>query len=1120
MKRVVVSVLLLSCCSPALFAQRGTGEISGTVKDPSGRILVRTKIAAVEINTSSVRNTLTNDEGLYSFPGLQSGDYEVSVEVAGFTRFSARVHVAVGSHIPMDPILSLKPIQNNLTVLGEGGIQVETQTQMLSQVISGLQLTELPTLTRNPYDLAVLAGDISPGDPAGLGVGVAINGQRAASTNITLDGAENTNSYEATVGQAVPLDSVSEFRISQSTFTAEYGRASGGMVDVETRSGANQFHGSLYEFNRIAAFAANSYDNNAHELPRAVFTRNQFGYAAGGPILKDRLFFFQSTEWTRVRSEQTLYNLVPTPEFIADAASATIAYFTKFASDNPINGTIYTKADLLAQGVVPNPGGPFDALPVDTSVFGTAFYRAFTDAGGGAPQNSYSSVARLDLNVSHKTKLFGRFALEKQSSLSGVNFSSPYPGYDESSQTFNKNALLNVTHVFSSVFVSQTRVAFDRLDQQDPLGSAPVGPALNFAGGFNLFGIPLVLPGYPGSADGLTQYEWQFDQSVTWTRGKHQLRAGGQFFYIRNNATGLNGTLPTQQLALQAADSFDNFLLGQVHSFFAAINPQGKFPCYKTAAGDPIQTPACTLNLPLQSPTSLLTTFSRNGAAYAQDSWRALKRLTLNLGLRWEYYGVEYTNDQNLASNFYLGAGSNFAERIRNGQVLTVPNSPRHRLWNPKYTNLGPRAGFAWDLFGDGKTSLRGGYGISYEGNYGRVYRNLALNPPTYSFADLFAGTPLYPTIPVSTENLGPFAGSSGSIAFPDSPAFQVNADLKTAYAEVWSLSLERQLLPSTVFSLAYTGSHGVNLYSRYLTDLPGAGVVYGGDDPNVNPLSTLSRQYEAIFTRGNSASSIYHALLAKLQGHNVRNTGLTFTANYTFSHIIDDSSSTLNYFPGDTNFGFLDPLNPLLDRGDAEFDIRNSFVASAIWQEPFFRAAPNRWQRMALDGWTLSSIFNALTGTPFTLYDCTNANLRCPRYIPTAPIPSSGHPVPTGNPNFFEYIPLSSPVPYANPLTGISDFGNCALVSAPPCPFPAAMTRRDYFRGPGTWSLDLGIYKTFQPHEGWSLQFRGELFNALNHPNFFADTSDSDVSVLSQPYISAAKSGNRNVQLAIKLTF
>ncbi|HTR26863.1 MAG TPA: carboxypeptidase regulatory-like domain-containing protein [Terriglobales bacterium] len=1112
-------LLLVFSLANTIEAQTGTGLICGTVNDPSHAVVSGAKVVALEIHTQSTRSTTTNKDGFYSLSQLQPGDYDVSVEAAGFATYIAHTEINVGARITVDVLLSLAAVQANMAVIASGGVQVETQTPMLSEVVNDQQITQLPTLTRNPYDLVLLAGIISPGDPAGRGVGVAINGQRSASTDVMLDGGENTDVFMSEVGLAVPLDSVKEFRLSEGTFTAEYGRASGGMVDVETRSGTNAFHGSVYEFNRISALAANSFDNNARGFPRGVFTRNQFGHALGGPILKNRLFFFQSTEWTRVRSEQTVLALVPTPQYIAASAPATQTYFTTFGGANsPINGTILTKADLLAFGIRPRPGGPFDLLPLDTPVFGQAAYTAAVAAGTGDPQNSYSLLGRLDFSASENTKVFARLAAHKEFALPGVSFTTPYPGYEAPFTYLHKNLLAGVTHVFSPTLVSMTKVGFSRLDHQFPLGANPLGPALLFPGNFSLLGIGVTLPGYAYPATGGTQYEWQISQDLNWTHSKHLWRAGGQFLRFRTVRAGYGGGVASQLLGHHAADSLDNFLAGQLTSFQVAIDPQGKFPCFTAPDGTPIQTPACTLTLPLQSPIQARATLNRDSAAYVQDTWRMQKRVTLNLGLRWEYYGVQYSGDSNPEANFYLGDGSNFAQQIRNGQVLTVPDSPIHSLWRPDYNNFGPRIGFAWDVFGTGTTSLRGGYGISYERNFGKVFDNLALNPPGYAFAEADSGTPQFPTLDISTVNLGPFAGSSGTIIFPQALARQVDTNIRTAYAETWSLSMDHQILPNTVLSLWYSGSHGVHLYSDTLTDLPGSGIVYGGDDPAVNPFSTLSRQYNNITTRSNGGSSNYHALLVRVKGQNVKHTGLSFTANYTWSHAIDNLSSTLGDYPNDFHFGFLDFLNPSLDRGDAEFDIRQRFVGSAIWQTRWFATSSRRWEGLVFGGWSIAPIFTASTGKPFSVWDCTNAVSVCPRYIPSAPVSTTGHAVNTGEPNFFSYIPLPPAVPYANPLVGFSDFGDCSQVPAPPCPFPANMTRRDEFRGPGEWMLDLGIYKGLRLNEKWDLQFRGELFNAFNHPNLYVNSGLADIAFLD--FVSASKSDNRNIQLALKLNF
>lgn len=243
--RILVRLVILLPLASLTHAQTATGLISGAVTDPSKALVSGAKVVALENQTHSARRTTTNSDGFYSLSQLQPGNYDVSVEAAGFATYVAQVEVNVGARITVDVGLSLAAVRTNTTVVASGGVQVETQTPMLSEIVNSQQITQLPTLTRNPYDLVLLAGDISPGDPAGRGVGVAINGQRAASTDVMLDGAENTDVFMSEVAIAVPLDSVREFRLSQSTFTAEYGRASGGMVDVETRSGTNDFHGKV-----------------------------------------------------------------------------------------------------------------------------------------------------------------------------------------------------------------------------------------------------------------------------------------------------------------------------------------------------------------------------------------------------------------------------------------------------------------------------------------------------------------------------------------------------------------------------------------------------------------------------------------------------------------------------------------------------------------------------------------------------------------------------------------------------------------------------------------------------------------------------------------------------------
>src|SRR3989441_6237024 len=323
-----VLTLCLALAAVAAFAQTETGQISGKVTDPNGAAVPNATVTLKNTNTGAEKTAQVGDQGDYIFTNLQPGKYDVTASGGSFQATTVKVELTVGAKTTADIKLGLQQqVAGVVNVVAAGGVEVNTTSQEISNVVNSTQLRELPTITRNPYSLAVIASNVSDvngndaqGGVTGRRVGVAINGQRAASTNILLDGGDNSTTFTASVGQNVPLDSVSEFRIITSNFSAEYGRASGGIVNVATLSGTNSFHGTGYEFYRGSRFASNGFDNNAQGLPKSHFVRNQFGYSVGGPIKKNKLFFFSSTEWTRVRSTASQINSVIAPEFLALAA--------------------------------------------------------------------------------------------------------------------------------------------------------------------------------------------------------------------------------------------------------------------------------------------------------------------------------------------------------------------------------------------------------------------------------------------------------------------------------------------------------------------------------------------------------------------------------------------------------------------------------------------------------------------------------------------------------------------------------------------------------------------------------------------------------------------------------
>jgi outer membrane receptor protein involved in Fe transport len=1121
---LMLAVLLASLGAFPAFAQTETGQLTIKVTDPQGAVIPGATVTVRSVDRGTMLPAVTtSEEGTATVTNLQPGLYEVTVTTAGFANFTQRAQVTVGAKLTVEAAMSATARGEVVNVVaGEGGVEVNTQTQQLSDVVSERQITELPTLTRNPYDLVAISGNVSPGSEPGRGAGFAINGQRAASTNILLDGGENVNTFTASVGQSVPLDSVQEFQVITSNFSAEYGRASGGIVNVATRAGSNDFRGSLYEFNRISALASNGFFNNANGIPKGVFTRNQFGYSFGGRIIRDKLFFFSSTEWTRVRSGGDVITLVPTPELIANSSPNTQAFFANQQLVTPINGTIFTVADVTRLlGLTGSTA--FTRLPANLPAFGEVRSTRATDLGAGFPQNDWQTVNRLDFNWTDRTQMYIRGAYEDGLFFPGtVNF-SPYVGFNTGETDINQNYLFNLTHSFSPTFVSQFKFVFNRLNQFQPLGSAPVQPTLYINDTFTgqIAGFPIYFPGYsattPGNAIpfGGPQNFYQFYEDMNWTRGNHGLRFGGAYIHIRDNRTF--GAYENAVEALSSSGqsystALANLVSGQLRSFSVAAFPQGLFPCANDpATGARIVTPACTLQTPLAEPNFSRSNRYHEWAAYFNDSWKIKPRLTLNLGLRYEYYGVQHNANPGLDSNFYLGSGNNIFERIANGQIMLAKDSPVGGLWKPDRNNFAPRLGFAWDVFGNGTTSLRGGYGMAYERNFGNVTFNVIQNPPNNATVAITAGADVpVGSLPITPENLGPLAGSGISKSFPAVSLRAVDPNIVNAYAHFWSLAAEHQLGANTVASIEYSGSAGRDLYSISNINRAGAGAFYLGIPRATARLNNSGAT--SINFRSNGGRSNYNALIASLDSTNLRRWGLRLTARYTYSVAKDNLSSTFSETGNTFNLGFLDPFNPDLDYGYADFDVRHRFVSSWTWQVPFFDKLTGVGKQL-LGGWELSGIFTARSGLPFSVFDCSNGIQVCMRAELNGAVNFRGsinHDSVgvADTPDRYRYIDLTGLTPgtFTDAL-GFADFP----------PFPANMSKRNAFRGPGFWNLDGGLYKNFQVTERARVQMRLEVYNVFNHANLFVSGGEAE---LSTGYIPALFDGRRNVQLAAKLIF
>ncbi|HZD32864.1 MAG TPA: TonB-dependent receptor [Candidatus Angelobacter sp.] len=1157
--RIVAVLALLVFGSVWLFGQAETGSITGTVTDSSNAVVSGATVTAASVNTGTSRTVTTASAGEYTITNLKPDTYTLTIEHAGFQKYTTKFKVDVGSRGEVSAQLAVTGNSTTVEVTAAGETAaVNTESQTLSTVVTSSQITDLPTLTRNPYDLVATSGNVSEDSMSNRGAGYAINGQRSSDTDILLDGGENVDLFTASVGQSVPLDSVQEFSVLTSNYTAEFGRAGGGVINVSTKSGTNNFHGTLYEFNRVSALAANTYQNDSNDIAKPGFTRNQFGYSIGGPIIKNKLFFFSSTEWTRVRSDATNTQSIIDPAYLSvpGVSQSTINFFNAYGSKLEPGIQILSKTDYgTATGG--NCGNP---IPCNAPFGETIAYSVPSDSGAGSPQNTYSTVERVDYNFSDKTTLYGRYALYSEDDFAGFINSSPYEGYNTGQNQFNQSVIINLTHVFTPNLVNSAKFLFNRLNLLQPLGTNPVSPTL-YTSATALPNLPgtigaLIFPGYaettPGNAIpfGGPQNVYQVFDDLSWTKGRHQFKFGGGYIQTRDNREfgAYENSVESLTSGGSIAGAAANLTSGLLYQFQGAVYPQGQYPCSRSAAGTYVVTPSCLLDLPVTQPS-----FSRNnryndGSFYVQDSWKATARLTVNLGVRWEYYGVQHNSDPALDSNFYLGTGATLFDQVRNGTAQIANQSPVGGLWGKDLNNWAPRVGFAYDVFGNGTMSLRGGYGIGYERNFGNVTYNVIQNPPNYGVVSVISGTDVPAgTLPIYTNNLGPLAGSGstcggnpivvpGTSCFPNPSLRAVQQNIPTAYTQFWSGALDYQVMKNSVLSVEYTGSKGTHEYSIANLNAGGYGSEFLGDARTAN---RLNYQYSNINYRGADGFNLYNGVNFKFQSNNLFNKGLYVTANYTWSHAIDNLSSTFSDgTSGLYGLGFLDPYNANLDKGNADYDIRNRFVLSGTWNIPYGSNMSQAWERQVLGGWSFSPILNVRSGLPYSIYDCTNLSLgyTCPRYIPGEPINQNGGVGNTNNsaagPNLFNYLPLpldstGSPVGNGDALA----VPNCLQLDHGECSYSISglpQGHRNAYSGPGYWNFNFVAAKTFKLTERFNLQFRGEFYNAFNHSNYYITTGNLDIeqgtgvtAIQAEkgiPYVGATE--RRNIQFGLKLNF
>jgi hypothetical protein len=1136
---------------PSALAQADLGSISGIITDASGAVIANASITVTNKATGAQRVTTSNAKGEYSITQLNPSDYTISVTATGFGATTQDFTLTVGSQRAISVKLAVAGAQTEISVTADDTTAVHLENAEVSTVITNQQIQNMPLADRDPYGLVSLSGNVSSMATGGnRGVGYNMGGARSASVDILLDGAENTDLYAVGVGQTVPQDAVQEFSVVVAGQGAEYGRASGGAVNVATKSGTNSFHGDVYNYNRISTFASDGFQNNALfaagdlDNPKSRYVHNQFGYYAGGPIVKDRLFFSSATEWTRIRSNATVVAEVPLPGLISMAASPTQNFFSTYGANlaHPVNGQTYTGNDLIAENIFKNDILTLSATNpsiLTTPLFGTVVYQNPGDSGGGEPQNTWINFDRIDYTISQKTTLYGRYIQENSIEFPGTNNTSPYAGYNTGVTQKNYDLMVSLTHTFTPSFASNTKILLTRFNNLQPLGTVPVSPTLyvNAGGAVTVGSGSVYFPGYlptsPGNAIpfGGPQNFIQVGDDLTWTRGKHNIKFGGEFLNVKDNRvfgayenavdalvqTGTNGALI-------------NFINGNVGEVEEAINPNGVYPCVRDiATGAYNITSACEITTPATSPNFSRSNRYQDAALYINDSYKATPRLTLNAGLRWEVYGPQHSQKAAYDANFFLADEGNIYQDIRDGVIKTRETSPNGRLWNLNLKQFGPRIGFAYDLFGNGKTSLRGGYALAYERNFNNVTYNVIQNPPNYAVVALTTLTP------ISTNNLGEFGQDVGSVPLPNTTLRAVDPKIKPAYAQNWSLTIEHQLESNTLVSVGYIGSRGIHNYTIANINRLFMGQNYLGD---TNFSNRLNMQYSNINWRGADGDSYYEAVNLGIRSNNIRHSGLTAIANYTIGHSLDNNSSTFgdgnNVAGGGTVLGYLDPFDHALDLGNSDFDVRHRITAGLVWEMPFLKHG-NSLASSLLGGWVASTNFNAQTGNPYTLYDCYFGYTVCPRTAFPGARPKINKNLrdlsSIYGPNTYSYQDLPDYFDaegnltanynhFLNPICGCSDTPLPGGASAAGGGFDPRMDRRNAYYGPGSWGEDLKAAKSFKFHEHYGINISATFINVFNHANtyinggFSADVSEIEGGTL------AYKSGNRNTELEARFVF
>lgn len=971
------------------FAQT-TSTINGIVKDQSGAIVVGATVIAKQRETGLGRTVVTDKEGRYVFPEMRVGEYQVSAERSGFIKDVRDLSLALGDTATIDLTLYVGTVNIEPDFI-IATTDVNTGTQELSFLVGERAIRELPLNGRNYTDLAFLQPGVvayphrDGGSAVAHGTAASINGQDPRSNVYLLDGTlqnDITNGPAGSAaGTALGTESIREFRVETNSYSAEFGRNSGGQINAISKSGGNSFHGSLYEFHRNDNLDARNFFDR-EPLGKPEFKRNQFGGTLGGPVKTDRTFFFGSYEGLRERLGRTINTFVPD----ANARQGILPSGTV-----TVNPAIKPYLDLY-----PLPNGPSIGGGIANYYFG---FRQTLD-------QSFAS-GRVDHKFNNDHQSFARYTFDDANQL----LPTDYPQFPRSFISRNQFMTIEHTWLISANTISTSRIGFSRTrigqDVQANLSTTlpPFVSGRRFLGNIDVGG--LLRMGPQNSVDlKLVQNLFSVSEGLVHTRGKHLLKFGGLVERYQDNMVN-----PTFSLGIYSFADLSSFLRNVPRSF-VGLTPEAQFDRYWR--------------------------FTTLGF-YAQDDYKIHPRLTLNLGLRYEYATVPLDRRDVSLKNVFTDT--------------QLTSGPLYQ--NPTTKNFSPRVGFAWDIFGNGKTSLRGGYGDYFNTNNQQNLIVTVTNPPA---------TPR-PVIPNPTFPTPNFATAGISAIRP------IEWNLKNPNVHIYNLNMQRQLWFDTVVTVGYAGSRGIHLLRN--ADVNIGVPVQQADGTWFFPNNAARRnpKFGVIELKTSDGNSWYNALLFEVRKRFSK--GLDFQSSYTFSRNIDTTQAS-TFFSDSTN-GTVSALPELpglnYNKGLADYQAKHNWVFNFNWELPFAKGLKGVAGK-ALGGWNLIGIAQMRGGNPLTVF--LQANRSQSKWSPSAS-PLVGPDRPSLAAGYtYERAVMGDPNQYFDPkafvLQPSGTLGNIG---------------RNTFIGPNLRTFDLALVKNTHLTERFIAQFRIESFNLFNRANF-----------------------------------